>query len=115
MPMNTFFNLRVLGIVLSSFLFCFCVRAQTSVATQAAIDSQSGEIQQGKSLLQSKCAQCHTDSIWRDQRQDARAWEATLYRMMGRGAVWSGSDIHAMASYLATDFGPQSPRVFTPQ
>lgn len=113
--MNIFFNPRLLAILLSGFLFCFCAQAQTSAAPQAVIDSPSGQIQEGKTLLQSKCAQCHTDSIWRDQRQDARAWEATLYRMMGRGAVWSGSDIHAMASYLATDFGPQSPRVFTPQ
>ena len=113
--MNILFNLRLLALLLSSLLFCLGAQAQSSAAPQAASETPSGEVQQGKTLLQSKCAQCHTDSIWRDQRQDARAWEATLYRMMGRGAVWSGSDIHAMASYLATDFGPHSPRVFTPQ
>ena len=57
-----------------------------------------------------KCFQCHSDSIYRDQRLDARGWEATLYRMMARGAVWSGEDIKTMASFLATDFGPQVPR-----
>ena len=113
--MNHLINSRGLARVLAIFMFCVCAHAQTSPTPQALSDVQTTEAQQGKTLLQSKCAQCHTDSIWRDQRQDARAWEATLYRMMGRGAVWSGSDIHAMATYLATDFGTQSPRVFTPQ
>jgi hypothetical protein len=63
-----------------------------------------------RELLMGKCFQCHADSIWRDQRQDARAWEATLYRMMGRGAVWSGEEIKNMAGLLATDFGPDTPR-----
>lgn len=64
----------------------------------------------GRELLLSKCAQCHTDAIWRDQRQDARAWEATLYRMLGRGGVWSSDEINSMTRYLATNFGPDSPR-----
>lgn len=64
----------------------------------------------GRELLLGKCAQCHTDSMWRDQRQDERAWEAALYRMVGRGAAWSGEEIKTMARYLATDFGPNSPR-----
>jgi hypothetical protein len=64
----------------------------------------------GRELLQSKCGQCHTDSMWRDQRQDSKAWEATLYRMMGRGAVWSADDIVSMAGFLGTEFGPQVPK-----
>jgi hypothetical protein len=63
-----------------------------------------------RDLTMSKCFQCHTDTMWRDQRLDARGWEATLYRMVARGALWSGDDIKTMAGYLATDFGPQSPK-----
>ena len=63
-----------------------------------------------RDLTMGKCFQCHTEAMWRDQRIDARAWEATLYRMVARGAAWSGEDIKKMASYLATDFGPNSPR-----
>ena len=64
----------------------------------------------GKALLAAKCFQCHTDAMFRDQRQDRRAWEATLYRMVGRGALWTRDEINAMADYLATDYGPQAPR-----
>lgn len=113
--MNNLSRVSRLVLWIVGFLGCLCVQAQTLEVSTAPNVTSSSDAVQGKTLLQSKCAQCHTDSIWRDQRQDLRAWEATLYRMMGRGAVWSGSDIRAMASYLATDFGPQSPRVFTPQ
>jgi hypothetical protein len=65
-------------------------------------------------LTLSKCFQCHTDTIFRDQRQDQRAWEATLYRMLARGAVWSGEDIKSMAGFMATNYGPNSPKVVAP-
>ena len=63
-----------------------------------------------RELTVSKCFQCHSDNIWRDQRQDARAWEAALYRMVARGAVWTGDDIKTMATFLAADYGPNAPR-----
>lgn len=88
--------------------------SQASAQTESTEAAPSATNNPARALLQSKCLQCHTDTIWRDQRQDARAWEATLYRMMGRGAVWSGEDIKTMASYLATDFGPDAPRAQRP-
>ena len=60
----------------------------------------------GAELIASKCFQCHTQAMWQDQRQDTRAWEANLYRMVGRGALWSTEEIKLMAEYLGTNFGP---------
>ena len=62
----------------------------------------------GAELVAAKCAQCHTSAMWQDQRQDARAWEANLYRMVGRGALWTTEEIKLMAEYLGTDFGPNT-------
>jgi len=59
----------------------------------------------GKDVLTSKCFQCHGPNMWTAQRQDRRAWEATLYRMVGRGALWSEDEIQAMAAYLGTVYG----------
>ncbi len=84
--------------------------AAATIATPVLAQQPEAPVHPGKTLLLGKCAQCHTDSIWRDQRQDARAWEATLYRMMGRGAVWSGEEIKSMAEYLSIDFGSSVPR-----
>jgi mono/diheme cytochrome c family protein len=61
---------------------------------------------QGLTIVRAKCFQCHTDAMWRDQRLDGRGWEATLYRMVGRGALWTTEEIKLMSEYLGTDFGP---------
>ena len=56
----------------------------------------------GKNVLVSKCFQCHAPAMWMDHRQDRRGWESTLYRMVGRGALWTEDEIKAMADYLGT-------------
>src|SRR5690348_8751758 len=58
----------------------------------------------GKEVLVTKCFQCHGPGMWMDQRQDERAWESTLYRMVGRGALWTQEDIRQMAGYLGTNY-----------
>ena len=62
----------------------------------------------GRSVVMSKCFQCHTDAMFRDQRQDRRGWEAAIYRMVGRGGLWTADEIKLMADYLGTDFGPNA-------
>ena len=59
----------------------------------------------GKDVLVSKCFQCHAPTMWMDQRQDRRAWESTLYRMVGRGALWTQDEIKQMADYLGNVYG----------
>jgi mono/diheme cytochrome c family protein len=59
----------------------------------------------GRALVLSKCFQCHNDAMFRDQRQDRRAWEATVYRMVGRGGLWTPEEIRLMADYLGTELG----------
>ena len=53
----------------------------------------------GKDLLMSKCFQCHSEGMWKDQRQDRRGWQGALYRMVGRGALWTEDEINSMANY----------------
>lgn len=81
-----------------------CVPVLLSSASAGA--QQPPTEHKGLTVLKSKCFQCHTDAMWRDQRQDARMWEANLYRMVGRGALWTTEEIKLMADYLGTDFGP---------
>ena len=60
----------------------------------------------GREVLLGRCFQCHGDAMWRDHRQDRRGWEGVMYRMVGRGALWSESEINSMASYLAVVYAP---------
>jgi mono/diheme cytochrome c family protein len=76
--------------------------------------AQEGAAHPGRALVLSKCFQCHTDAMFRDQRQDHRAWEATIYRMVGRGALWTADEIRQMADYLGTDLGPNAKPVAAP-
>ena len=59
----------------------------------------------GKEVLVGKCFQCHAPTMWMDLRQDRRAWEGTLYRMIGRGALWTPDEIKQMADYLGATYG----------
>lgn len=59
----------------------------------------------GKDVLLAKCFQCHGPNMWLRQRQDRRAWESTLYRMVGRGALWTQDEIKAMSDYLGAVYG----------
>jgi len=75
--------------------------AQTQTPPPAA-----GAQTPGREILQRKCAQCHAATMWTALKQDRRAWESTLYRMVGRGALWTPEEIGAMADYLAQIRGP---------
>jgi mono/diheme cytochrome c family protein len=59
----------------------------------------------GKDTLLAKCFQCHGPNMWIAHRQDRRAWESALYRMVGRGALWTEEEIKAMADYLGAVYG----------
>lgn len=63
----------------------------------------------GKEVLLSKCFQCHAPTMWQDHRQDRRGWESVLYRMVGRGALWTEDEIKTMADYLAAAY-PRAPQ-----
>jgi len=60
----------------------------------------------GKEVLQRKCFQCHQIGMWNGVRQDRKAWEGVLYRMVGRGALWTQPEIDAMADFLTQLRGP---------
>ena len=62
----------------------------------------------GRDVTLRLCFQCHGDGMWRDHRQDRRGWEGVLYRMVGRGALWTEDEINTMAGYLNAVYGPQA-------
>jgi mono/diheme cytochrome c family protein len=81
----------------------------------AAAQESAGASNPGRDLVASKCFQCHTDTMFRDGRQDRRAWEATIYRMVGRGGLWTADEIKTMADYLGEALGPNAKPVAQPK
>lgn len=75
-------------------------------AGQAAPPAKPVAESPGKEILTRKCFQCHQVGMWNSLRQDRRAWEGVLYRMVGRGALWTEAEINAMADFLVQTRGP---------
>jgi len=98
------FSQKIFLVFLFSILPVFMPSAAQAQQTGAAgsVDAP------GKDVLMSRCFQCHNDAMWKDHRQDRKGWEAVLYRMVGRGALWTDDELKSMADYLATAYGPQS-------
>jgi cytochrome c5 len=101
--------IRVAAVVLVIAIYT-CARpvvvvgADLQVGPTAAAPAQSGAAA-GKEILGRKCFQCHQATMWTSLRQDRKAWEGTLYRMVGRGALWTEEEINAMADFLAETRG----------
>ena len=80
----------------------------SGLSLAVAAGAQQPAASPGRDAVMSKCFQCHTDAMFRDKRQDRRGWEATIYRMIGRGGLYTPDEIKLMADYLGTDFGPDA-------
>ena len=98
----------------AALLLCASVCVSPAQATPPALGRDAGQAtppakpiaeSPGKEILTRKCFQCHQVGMWNSLRQDRRAWESVLYRMVGRGALWNEDEIGAMASYLGTVYG----------
>jgi cytochrome c5 len=83
------------------------VSATGAAVPQAAPQTQTAPAADGKEILQRKCFQCHQASMWSSLRGDRRTWESVLYRMVGRGALWTEAEVNAMAAFLAQTRGPK--------
>jgi len=106
------FLLLAAGFVWVGCMFAGPVRAQEARQEAAR---EGGAQHPGRAVVLSKCFQCHTDAMFRDQRQDRRAWEATVYRMIGRGALWTPEEIKLMADYLGAEYGAAAKPAATPR
>jgi mono/diheme cytochrome c family protein len=94
------------ALALSTCLFLIGIASTEGAAPQQAATAPDTAGGPGREIVQRKCAQCHAATMWTALRQDRRAWESTLYRMVGRGALWTPEEITAMADYLAQIRGP---------
>jgi len=97
--------LRLTALPLCLFVAAIATAEAVGVGTPPQ-DSAAAPAPPGREIVQRKCAQCHAATMWTALRQDRRAWESTLYRMVGRGALWTPEEINAMADYLAQIRGP---------
>ena len=94
------------GKILMISLFGMMPMFMPNMAAQSQQTKPQDSTQAGKDLMAEKCYQCHGDSMWKDHRQDRKGWESVLYRMIGRGALWTEEEVRLMSDYLAATYGP---------
>lgn len=87
-------------------LVILCLAAASATSAQVAPAPKPAADPPGNEVFTKKCFQCHQASMWSSLRQDRKAWESVLYRMVGRGALWTEDEIKAMADFLAQTRGP---------
>lgn len=97
--------IRVALLCLVTCVTASSLQAQQSAAPAGSTPPAAAPAASGKEVLQRKCFQCHQATMWSSMRQDQKAWESTLYRMVGRGALWTEAEINAMAAFLAETRG----------
>ena len=101
--------IRAAALVFCASLWVAATQTAVGAVGQAAAAAQAAApaAADGKEILTRKCFQCHQASMWTSLRGDRRAWEGVLYRMVGRGALWTEAEINAMAAFLAQTRGPK--------
>jgi len=86
--------------------FAVSLFAASATSAQVAPAPQTAAQPPGAAIFAKKCTQCHQATMWNSLKQDRKAWESVLYRMVGRGALWTQDEINAMADFLAQTRGP---------
>ncbi len=100
--------IRAAALVFCASLWAAATQTVVDAAAQAPPPAAQAAVPaaDGKEILTRKCFQCHQASMWTSLRGDRRAWEGVLYRMVGRGALWTEAEINAMAAFLTQTRGP---------
>ncbi len=60
-----------------------------------------------ETLLEERCAECHTLAPIEAARKKRVEWEKTVYRMVHKGARLSNQEAELMIDYLADNYGPE--------
>ena len=60
----------------------------------------------GANLLEERCSVCHPSSRPKSKQKTPEQWEATVNRMMGKGAKLSDEEKVALLDFLSKTFKP---------
>ncbi|MCJ7625451.1 MAG: hypothetical protein MUO76_18280 [Anaerolineaceae bacterium] len=62
------------------------------------------EVDQGQQLVASRCTVCHTLGTVETKKADRDGWQATVERMIGKGAQLNATEQELVIDYLALNF-----------
>jgi len=85
-----------------------CVVAALSLAAAPARAQPASALPpgEGRDLVATACAQCHTLAVIHSVRDGPVGWKRHVYNMVMRGAQLTPREADTMLDYLNTNFGP---------
>ena len=66
----------------------------------------SQKVPGGAELLESKCSECHPSARPKGFKRSAAQWEATVTKMMAKGAKLSAEEKKILVDYLSKTYKP---------
>jgi cytochrome c5 len=60
----------------------------------------------GTALLEARCSVCHPSARPKSKQKTAEQWEATVTRMMGKGAKLTEEEKQILVEYLSKTYKP---------
>ena len=64
------------------------------------------DMEQGATLLEERCSVCHPSARPKSKAKTPEQWEATVTRMMGKGAKLSEDEKKVLVDYLGKTYKP---------
>ena len=66
----------------------------------------AGDVPAGQVLLEERCTRCHTLERVTAASKSVEEWQATVARMVDKGAQLDGAEAETLMAYLAETYGP---------
>jgi len=83
-----------------ALLFCLAVGFALSPIAEALATED------GATLLEQRCSVCHSSERPKSKRKTAEQWDATVTRMMEKGAQLTGEEKQVLVDYLSKTYKP---------
>ncbi len=68
--------------------------------------SAPGAFEDGATLLNTTCSECHSPSLATSIRETHSQWDRIVSRMVARGAQLTDAEKSVLVDYLAANYGP---------
>jgi LSD1 subclass zinc finger protein len=96
---NTFLTFSLV-IIFAVAVGALIIHSNLNVQDTPRVANQETSLQDGASLLNSRCARCHTVELIKQSKQTRAEWENTLAKMQKMGVTLSDDEKIVLVDYL---------------
>lgn len=83
-----------------------CVGLIASVSVSGVCFAEKAPAVKGAELLEQRCSVCHPSARPKGFKKSAKEWDATVSRMVGKGAKLTNDEKKVLVDHLAKTYKP---------